>query len=175
MKQPRIRTLILLSAFVAGVGAALSATAAEWKPTRPINLIVPWAAGGSTDQVSRATAAELETVLGQKIVLKLGRGFERRKAVAHDDMAGGARAGHFARVFDRDPVFEQVLAQRFVGPGLDDGAFGTELDMRQDDDLRHAGSFTPGASVSVSKSAMRLPANARWIVLSMRSAAKVLV
>src|SRR5450432_1721533 len=69
MKQPRIRTLILLSAFAAGVGAALSATAAEWKPTRPINLIVPWAAGGSTDQVSRATAAELETILGQKIVV----------------------------------------------------------------------------------------------------------
>jgi tripartite-type tricarboxylate transporter receptor subunit TctC len=32
----------------------------DWKPERPINLIVPWAAGGSTDQVTRVTAAELE-------------------------------------------------------------------------------------------------------------------
>jgi tripartite-type tricarboxylate transporter receptor subunit TctC len=45
------------------------AAQATWKPTRPINLIVPWAAGGSTDQVTRVTAAELEKVLGQKIVV----------------------------------------------------------------------------------------------------------
>src|SRR5450755_2699861 len=69
MNQPRFRTLILLSAFAAGLAAALSVSAADWKPTRPINLIVPWAAGGSTDQVTRATAAELEPVLGQKIVI----------------------------------------------------------------------------------------------------------
>ena len=49
---------------------AFSATAqAQWKPNKPINLIVPWAAGGSTDQVTRVTAAELEKVLGQKIVV----------------------------------------------------------------------------------------------------------
>jgi tripartite-type tricarboxylate transporter receptor subunit TctC len=32
-------------------------------------LIVPWAAGGSTDQVTRVTAAELEKALGQTIVI----------------------------------------------------------------------------------------------------------
>ena len=46
-----------------------AAQAQNWKPTKPINLIVPWAAGGSTDQVTRVTAAELEKVLGQKIVV----------------------------------------------------------------------------------------------------------
>jgi tripartite-type tricarboxylate transporter receptor subunit TctC len=50
------------------LGVALPA-AAQWKPTRPINLIVPWAAGGATDQVTRVTAAELEKVLGQTIVV----------------------------------------------------------------------------------------------------------
>jgi tripartite-type tricarboxylate transporter receptor subunit TctC len=50
------------------LGFALPA-AAQWKPTKPINLIVPWAAGGSTDQVTRVTAAELEKALGQKIVI----------------------------------------------------------------------------------------------------------
>ncbi len=53
MNQPRFRTLILLSLLAVGMSAAPSAPAAEWKPTRPINLIVPWAAGGSTDQVTR--------------------------------------------------------------------------------------------------------------------------
>jgi tripartite-type tricarboxylate transporter receptor subunit TctC len=51
------------------VVAAGAASAQNWKPTRPINLIVPWAAGGSTDQVTRVTAAELEKVLGQTIVI----------------------------------------------------------------------------------------------------------
>ncbi|WP_206747693.1 Bug family tripartite tricarboxylate transporter substrate binding protein [Telmatospirillum siberiense] len=43
--------------------------AADWKPVRPINLIVPWAAGGSTDQVTRVVAAEMEKALGQTIVI----------------------------------------------------------------------------------------------------------
>ena len=50
------------------LGFALPA-AAQWKPSKPINLIVPWAAGGSTDQITRVTAAELEKVLGQKIIV----------------------------------------------------------------------------------------------------------
>ena len=60
-----------LTTTVAGAAVlAFSATAqAQWKPNKPINLIVPWAAGGSTDQVTRVTAAELEKVLGQKIVV----------------------------------------------------------------------------------------------------------
>jgi tripartite-type tricarboxylate transporter receptor subunit TctC len=48
---------------------AAAAQAADWKPTRPNNLIVPWAAGGSTDQVTRVVAAELEKPLGQTIVI----------------------------------------------------------------------------------------------------------
>jgi tripartite-type tricarboxylate transporter receptor subunit TctC len=56
-------------AATAMLAAALPAAAQNWKPTRPINLIVPWAAGGSTDQVTRVTAAELEKYLGQTIVI----------------------------------------------------------------------------------------------------------
>lgn len=60
-----------LHALAAGAVLAISlpAAAQNWKPTRPINLIVPWAAGGSTDQVTRVTAAELEKALGQTIVI----------------------------------------------------------------------------------------------------------
>jgi AcrR family transcriptional regulator len=35
----------------------------------PINIIVPWAAGGATDQVTRVAAGELEEALGAKIVV----------------------------------------------------------------------------------------------------------
>jgi tripartite-type tricarboxylate transporter receptor subunit TctC len=60
---------------LAGVAAfAFAATGAQaqqypWKPDKPITIIVPWSAGGSTDQVTRITAAELEKTLGQKIVV----------------------------------------------------------------------------------------------------------
>ena len=54
---------------IASLAVATPAMAQQWKPTRPINLIVPWAAGGSTDQVTRVAAAEMEKVLGQTIVI----------------------------------------------------------------------------------------------------------
>jgi tripartite-type tricarboxylate transporter receptor subunit TctC len=61
--------------FIQLAGAALATITvatpafAQWKPTRPINLIVPWAAGGSTDQITRVAAAEMEKALGQTIVI----------------------------------------------------------------------------------------------------------
>jgi tripartite-type tricarboxylate transporter receptor subunit TctC len=58
-----------LLAVALGLAVTGMAHAQNWKPTRPINLIVPWAAGGSTDQVTRVTAAELEKALGQTIVI----------------------------------------------------------------------------------------------------------
>lgn len=47
-------------------GAAL---AAETFPARPVTLIVPWPAGGSTDAVLRALAKATEPHLGQPIVV----------------------------------------------------------------------------------------------------------
>jgi tripartite-type tricarboxylate transporter receptor subunit TctC len=58
-----------VSCCLAAMAVSTPAIAQNWKPTRPINLIVPWAAGGSTDQVTRVTAAELEKALGQTIVI----------------------------------------------------------------------------------------------------------
>ncbi|HOM24950.1 MAG TPA: tripartite tricarboxylate transporter substrate-binding protein, partial [Thermosynergistes sp.] len=45
------------------------AASGEWKPDKPVTCIVPWAAGGSTDQITRVCAGELEGALGQKIVI----------------------------------------------------------------------------------------------------------
>lgn len=49
--------------------AAAAPAHAQWKPSKPITIIVPWAAGGATDQVTRVAAGELEAALGQKIVV----------------------------------------------------------------------------------------------------------
>jgi tripartite-type tricarboxylate transporter receptor subunit TctC len=58
-----------LTAVAIGVAIAGTSQAQQWKPSRPINLIVPWAAGGSTDQVTRVAASEMEKALGQTIVI----------------------------------------------------------------------------------------------------------
>ena len=47
----------------------LSASAfSQWKPNKPINIIVPWAAGGVTDQMIRVTAGDLEAELAKKLL-----------------------------------------------------------------------------------------------------------
>ena len=67
------RHAALRAAAFATTGTAMLAFAAaahaQWQPSKPITVIVPWAAGGSTDQVTRVTAAELEKALNQKIVI----------------------------------------------------------------------------------------------------------
>ena len=53
-------------AIAMGAGAAI---AQDWQPDRPINIIVPWSAGGSTDQVTRVVAPLLEEALGTPVVV----------------------------------------------------------------------------------------------------------
>lgn len=48
---------------------AFTASAQEWKPTEPVTIIVPWAAGGSTDTVTRVVAGELSKAIGQNFVI----------------------------------------------------------------------------------------------------------
>ncbi len=67
--RPGRRQILGLAAGLVAASTAGARAQAAWKPTRPVNLIVPWAAGGSTDQVTRATASELERALGQTIVI----------------------------------------------------------------------------------------------------------
>jgi len=59
----------LSAAFVTTLALAAGAAQAQWKPTKPVTIIVPWAAGGATDQVTRLAASEIEAGLGQKIVV----------------------------------------------------------------------------------------------------------
>jgi tripartite-type tricarboxylate transporter receptor subunit TctC len=66
MKSYRIFIIMALCVLLA---VPMCASADTWKPTKPIKLIVPWGAGGSTDQVTRVCAGELEEALGQKIVV----------------------------------------------------------------------------------------------------------
>ena len=71
-----VRTFIH-AASAALLGACLSTTAlAQAYPTKPITLVVPFAAGGPTDVVARLLGATMTKTLGQPVVIenKLGAG-----------------------------------------------------------------------------------------------------
>jgi tripartite-type tricarboxylate transporter receptor subunit TctC len=56
-------------AIVAAWCAALPAAQAQDYPNRPIRIVNPWPAGGSSDSVTRIVAAKLSDELGQQIVV----------------------------------------------------------------------------------------------------------
>ena len=61
----KISTLIL---GLAVVSAALP-TGAQSYPTRPVRVVVPYAAGGNTDITARAIGAKLSGVFGQQVLV----------------------------------------------------------------------------------------------------------
>ena len=63
------RRLILASPALALTGGTAVAQG-DWKPTRPIRLIVPYGPGGSADQVARIYGERLATALGQQIIVE---------------------------------------------------------------------------------------------------------
>ena len=69
MKKSLCITIVSLLTLTFMFGALVLEARAEWKPDKPINLIVPWGAGGSTDRSARTTAGIIEGALGQKIVV----------------------------------------------------------------------------------------------------------
>jgi tripartite-type tricarboxylate transporter receptor subunit TctC len=74
MTSPALRQLlpVLVAAAicVAAIGAAPGIAAAQNFPTRPINLIVPFAAGGTTDVTARIVAEHMSRTLGQQVVIE---------------------------------------------------------------------------------------------------------
>ena len=67
MHLSSVRFGLLTAALVAA--AALPAQAAERYPTRPIRLVVPFSAGGSTDFNARAMQDKLSQLLGEQVVI----------------------------------------------------------------------------------------------------------
>lgn len=79
------------------VGLALAAMAGgalaqEWKPNRPITMIVPWGAGGGTDATARIVASLMEKDLGQPVNVVNRTGGSG--VVGHAAIAGAAPDGY---------------------------------------------------------------------------------
>src|SRR5919201_2025532 len=71
MRQPRGGGVMRFAAVLLGLlmgGGSLAE--AQTFPARPVTLIVPWPAGGTTDVVMRALATATEKHLGQSLVIE---------------------------------------------------------------------------------------------------------
>ncbi|MEJ8853906.1 tripartite tricarboxylate transporter substrate binding protein [Variovorax robiniae] len=63
------RTLLAAGLLAAAPFAAL-AQAPAWQPTKPIKIIVPYPAGGSSDIIARAISQPLSVALGQPVIVE---------------------------------------------------------------------------------------------------------
>jgi tripartite-type tricarboxylate transporter receptor subunit TctC len=82
---------------------------AQRYPTRPITMIVPWSAGGSTDLTARALAPVLEKILGQpvQVVNRTGGG----GAIGHGAIAQGRPDGYTIGIITLEVVLPPWVAQ----------------------------------------------------------------
>jgi tripartite-type tricarboxylate transporter receptor subunit TctC len=79
-----MRTFTILAALL----AAISSAAAQRWPTRPVILVVPFAAGGSSDAIGRIMAGAMSGPLGQPIAVE--------NVPGSGGMAGGTRVARGA-------------------------------------------------------------------------------
>lgn len=84
-----VSVLVLAALLLTGV---LPAAAQARYPSRPVQLIVPWAAGGGTDRIARMVATLLEKELGQPVTVVNRTGGSG--AVGHTAGATAAPDGH---------------------------------------------------------------------------------
>jgi len=64
----------VLTAAVAALLVSLGAATAQDYPTRPITMIIPFAAGGPTDVLGRVVGARMSDILGQQIIIENATG-----------------------------------------------------------------------------------------------------
>jgi tripartite-type tricarboxylate transporter receptor subunit TctC len=111
-----MRVLALLAAVGTLALSSPTTWAADW-PSRPVRLIVPFAAGGAADIVGRLVADALGAALGQQIVVEDragGGGLVGAQAAAHSEPDGytlllsGMSALVLAPAVNKSPGFDPM-------------------------------------------------------------------
>jgi tripartite-type tricarboxylate transporter receptor subunit TctC len=65
-----MRPIVIALIAIAFFADAMSPAAAQTWPTRPVTMVVPFAAGGGTDLLGRIVSKRLSEVLGQQVVIE---------------------------------------------------------------------------------------------------------
>jgi len=97
-------------AAIAALAAAITPAPAQDWPTRPVTMILPFAAGGPLDGIGRILAARLSDVLGQQVVIENVTGAGAN--IAGDRVAKAAPDGY--------TLLLASLAQLTINPSLYD-------------------------------------------------------
>jgi tripartite-type tricarboxylate transporter receptor subunit TctC len=66
----KIRVKTLTAAMLAASALSVTVASAQDYPTQPVTIVVPFAAGGPTDTVTRLVAAAMSDELGQQVVVQ---------------------------------------------------------------------------------------------------------
>ena len=69
VRRTVLSTIAACAAVAAAAPAVFAAESAADYPSRPIRLVVPFGAGGSTDMVARAIALQMQEKLGQTFLV----------------------------------------------------------------------------------------------------------
>ena len=124
-------------ALVVGLPPSQAAAQAKY-PSRPIQLICPWAAGGGTDRIARMVAVLLEKELGQPVTVVNRTGGSG--AVGHTAGATATPDGHTITI-----VTVELTMMHWMGL--------TPLTYRE---------FTPVALLNIDPAGVQVAANSQW-------------
>lgn len=69
IRSMKVASMALVVACLAPFGSACFAQGSDNYPNKPIRIVVPYPAGGTTDQLARAIAQPLQEALGQTIIV----------------------------------------------------------------------------------------------------------
>lgn len=137
----RSSVVVFLSlALVTGVLAPEAAAQAKY-PSRPIQLICPWAAGGGTDRIARMVATLLEKELGQPVTVVNRTGGSG--AVGHTAGATAAPDGHTITI-----VTVELTMMHWMGL--------TPVTYRE---------YTPVALLNIDPAGVQVAASSEWKTL----------
>jgi hypothetical protein len=122
--EAHMRKLLIGVAFAAAWGATGSATAQVY-PSRPITMVAPFPAGGSTDTIGRILADGMRGSLGQNVIIENVGGASGNIGVGR--VARAAPDGYTlslgdARLECSDFCAALRPAERFRAGGIDRGA-----------------------------------------------------
>ncbi len=141
MRRLSISGWLLGLACLAVVTGADPAAAQARYPSRPIQLIVPWAAGGGTDRIARMVATLLERELGQPVTVVNRTGGSG--AVGHTAGATATPDGHTITM-----VTVELTMMHWMGL--------TPLTYRE---------FTPVALLNIDPAGVQVAATSEWKTL----------